>query len=512
LKRSRSFIELFAGCGGMSLGLEAAGFELCFANEISPMAGITYAKNLLKDDEAETSNTIWLKSEYNPGDPKRLSENPFEIQRNATRDLNSETDLQGKLVIGDINQLNLFLKKEKHILEGIRKKNIDLVSGGPPCQSFSLAGRREKDNRRNKLPWAFIEFVELVQPKVVLLENVSGILRAFKSSKTDYYAWFELAKAFCLSNYIPICLHINAKYYGVPQNRPRFILLAIHKEHFKKLKKDRVLKQSEKFYLDTIASKGTKHRNESNYHFYELNSKRGILLFKSSEFLPSPKLLNENDFKSVHYAIEAFKNINQNDFPVNRIAKDEYHIYLESIFPRGNNYTVFNHQRRKHTSKIRNRFKFIKLIEEFENGEKVKLYKAIRTGSHNDLGQGLVDLINKKLNENGFGIALEEFLKEHHSRKHSQRALVKDKPAPATLSIPDDVCHYGIGIDRTLSVREMARIQSFPDWFKFHSKDTTGGKNRKWEVPNYTQVGNAVPPLLAKELGEWIETILKKLD
>ena len=78
------------------------------------------------------------------------------------------------------------------------------------------------------------------------------------------------------------------------------------------------------------------------------------------------------------------------------------------------------------------------------------------------------------------------------------------KPAPAALSIPDDACHYHETIDspRTLTVREMARIQSFPDWFEIKSKVTTGGSMRKFEVPQYTQIGNAVPPLLGSALGK----------
>ena len=84
-------------------------------------------------------------------------------------------------------------------------------------------------------------------------------------------------------------------------------------------------------------------------------------------------------------------------------------------------------------------------------------------------------------------------------------------PAPATLSIPDDACHYheSPSTQRTLSVREMSRIQSFPDWFEVRSKITTGGKMRRFEVPQYTQIGNAVPPLLSISIGMVCKEILK---
>lgn len=92
------------------------------------------------------------------------------------------------------------------------------------------------------------------------------------------------------------------------------------------------------------------------------------------------------------------------------------------------------------------------------------------------------------------------------SKKHSQRALICNKVAPAQLSIPDDLVHYAK--DRTLTVREMARIQSFPDWFEFKGKVTTGGNQRAYEVPRYTQVGNAVPPLMAKQIAKGIRNFL----
>ena len=71
--------------------------------------------------------------------------------------------------------------------------------------------------------------------------------------------------------------------------------------------------------------------------------------------------------------------------------------------------------------------------------------------------------------------------------------------APTITTLPDDVLHYCE--PRILTVRECARIQSFPDWFRFEGKYTTGGKERVKECPRYTQVGNAVPPLLAKAIG-----------
>ena len=97
-----------------------------------------------------------------------------------------------------------------------------------------------------------------------------------------------------------------------------------------------------------------------------------------------------------------------------------------------------------------------------------------------------------------------------YTKKQTQRALQADLPAPAALSIPDDACHYHEAVEtqRTLTVREMARIQSFPDWYEIKSKVTTGGQMRKFELPQYTQIGNAVPPLLGLALGKVCKKII----
>ena len=102
-----------------------------------------------------------------------------------------------------------------------------------------------------------------------------------------------------------------------------------------------------------------------------------------------------------------------------------------------------------------------------------------------------------------------EILRGLKSKKQTQRALIGNKPAPSTLSIPDDACHYDESLQRTLTVREMARIQSFPDWFQVKSKVTTGGTQRKYEVPQYTQIGNAVPPILGLALGKVCKSLLE---
>jgi DNA (cytosine-5)-methyltransferase 1 len=91
-------------------------------------------------------------------------------------------------------------------------------------------------------------------------------------------------------------------------------------------------------------------------------------------------------------------------------------------------------------------------------------------------------------------------------RKMALRVLDPDRPSPTITSMPDDLLHYRE--PRTLTVRENARLQSFPDWFSFKGKYTTGGHLRRSEVPRFTQVANAVPPLVARAIGEMLNELL----
>lgn len=101
------------------------------------------------------------------------------------------------------------------------------------------------------------------------------------------------------------------------------------------------------------------------------------------------------------------------------------------------------------------------------------------------------------------GTSLSKDWREHYSmKKQCFTPLHPDEMSKTITTLPDDLLHYSEA--RILTVRENARIQTFPDWFEFLGKYTTGGQRRKDECPRYTQVGNAVPPLMAEALGELV--------
>ena len=526
-------IELFAGCGGMSLGLDAAGFELFFANELSPMAGETFAYNLLNEDLEDLSNksmsaakTLWITSNY----PKeklsqRLRENPFLAKSGSHCDLQEGDSLKGKLLIGDIDGLLDWLDSKPNIVTYLQNQNIALLSGGPPCQSFSLAGKREKNNAKNSLPLSFSRFAGLIKPKIVLLENVKGITAPFIENGKKHHAWFDVSKAFALEGYVPVCMLLNSKYFGVAQNRQRFILLALRHDIAlalaQKRNKNFLLKSLSFFDIVNENREKLEEINLNSLEFYDIESSAS--LFNGFVF---PQITNvEGEFVSAAEAIGDLKKVDGIvAFSKSRIVyRDLINKTFKSLREPVTN--LNNHEPREHSYRVKARFRLYQIINEFKNGNRKNATDFLVGKKLGD--EVLIKLTSEFVNHelylkngstDGYYKKLENFkdiqghLQNIQTKKHSQQALKEDEPAPAQLTIPDDVCHYDMGQLRTLTVREMARFQSFPDWFTFRSKITTGGENRKYEVPQYTQVGNAVPPLLAKALGEAIISILEEVE
>jgi len=519
-------IELFSGCGGLSLGLESAGFELVMANELSPMAAETFTYNFFNEDLEEKANqdllpknALWLNSQYSDL-KKRLRENPFEYPKYGSTgfsDLPSNfKELNGKLVVGSIIELNKLLDEKPNLVEHLksafgRKNGLDLVSGGPPCQSFSMAGKREKNSDKNQLPWEFSKFVEHVQPKLVLLENVSGILRAFKDDEgNSFHAWYEVAKVFASIGYIPLCIHINARMAGVAQNRPRFIMIAVRFDHYQSLKtrfndaEVTLFKSSFNFY-ELVKLKGAS-LPFGHLTYLDATKEKDFSLFETS-FLKSLVGKQEVSVKDVLDDLKITNNSASSNF-ITRL--NEQFNFLTSRTE------ILNHELRNNSPLVKRRFRLYQVLQQIGERAITKAVFDVLKGNTEFLEPDAWEVLEsfKYLHENGelykfkTKPEFEYYLLAHPTKKQTQKALIADSPAPAALSIPDDACHYDEHELRVLTVREMARIQSFPDNFVFRSKITTGGQMRRFEVPQYTQVGNAVPPLLGAQLGKVLKAML----
>jgi DNA (cytosine-5)-methyltransferase 1 len=517
-------IELFAGCGGLSLGLEQAKFELVLANELSPMAAETFAYNFLGENLEELakknrkqSKVFWISSKFNEL-TSRLRENPFEypaVGEGQTDLPENPLDLDGKLVVGNIIHLNQILQKNKMLLKSLRdgfgRGGVDLVSGGPPCQSFSLAGLRNKDCDKNVLPWEFATFVKLVQPKIAVLENVTGILMPFNEDGIKYYAWFEVAKGFAENGYVPLCLHINARLAGVPQNRPRFIMIAVRSDYFSKLKptfttSENLLFKRSKEFFEKLKKK--KEVTLDDLSYFDVRNASDLNLINNSFLSP----LVSGKKVTVKDAIDDLKFVNAS-------KKSDFVKSLNKVFSGAakNIAKPENHEPRNNNPLVQRRFRIYQVLLSCSKDAKKEVLEVFKKGNSNLSEAAWSELKSYEyLSVNSNFVKFKrkadfiDYLLAHTTKKLTQKALDPEEPAPAALSIPDDACHYSQDELRTLTVREMARIQSFPDGFVFRSKVTTGGQMRKFQVPQYTQVGNAVPPLLGFALGEAVANLLRR--
>ena len=559
-------IELFAGCGGLSLGLETVGFNLLTANELSPMASETFAFNHLNTDLENKKNinkVFWVSSSHSRSNfSKRLRENPnnaIGLTQSHYSDLlemkPTNEELKRSLMVGSIADINNILdpttevgKKNKWLLKqlksGLGGKGVDLVSGGPPCQSFSLAGMRDHSHQRNQLPGEFAKFVGLIKPRIALLENVSGILRPFNIDKNKYYAWFEVAKAFAKEGYIPLCLHVNAKYVGAAQNRPRFLLVALREDVYKQLKKDsekedlliKALVNSEALTkvmkkIKTIENKFANKKisqSEMKLMINKIKPKYGSLeyfdvekndvLFRSTLLSPLIIQKDQKNPKDLLVSVkDAIDDLREDGGLESQYVKKINKIYLNQYNQPLNK--LMNHELRHNKNLVRARFRLYQVLNKLLKIESKEILKHLKTESIDQISESTLKSLTNHwlLDLNGRQIIKPSLtqtigiLSALHTKKQTQKALIADLPAPAALSIPDDACHYHESIltQRTLSVREMSRIQSFPDWFVVKSKITTGGKMRRFEVPQYTQIGNAVPPILGISIGLILRSLLE---
>jgi DNA (cytosine-5)-methyltransferase 1 len=246
-----------------------------------------------------------------------------------------------------------------------------------------------------------------------------------------------------------------------------------------------------------------------NYHYFDAKEGKDAELFRNS-FL---SFLIDKKEVSVKEAIHdlRFKNSSNTSAFVCKLNKQFEPVLGEVV-------STMNHGPRKNSDLVKRRFRIYQVIQKcsLEIGKHVF---SILKGESMNLCYSTWSVLKKYeyISEEGDYIKFKikqdfiDYLSRHPTKKRTQRALESSEPAPAALSIPDDACHYDEHELRTLTVREMARIQSFPDAFIFRSKVTTGGKMRRFEVPQYTQVGNAVPPLLGLHLGKSIRDLLNRL-
>lgn len=400
LTRPPVFVDAFAGCGGLSLGLMRAGWKGIFAIEKDPFAFETLSANFPSPTGMHSYD--W---------PDNIVKRAWDIHELLSTQGKTLTALAGK---------------------------IDLLAGGPPCQGFSSAGRRKFDDPRNRLLEAYLQLVHTLRPRLILVENVRGIRLDFKYLEAQGIKNFAVTLQEELSaDYDIASTVIKAVDFGIPQNRPRFFLVGA----LKSLNcGDRIaaLFGDMENQVDSFLSERKLPRHPT--------AKEAIsdLEIAVNGTIPSA------DTKGFH-----------------AISYMEPQTPFQTAMHDGCEGTPPDTRLARHRPEIRDRFKAIIMAGIKENRLNMSISAKTR--------------------------------KAYGLKKTAIRVLDPLAPAPTITSLPDDLLHYSE--PRTLTVRENARLQTFPDWFTFKGNYTTGGHRRRNEVPRFTQVANAVPPLLAEQLG-----------
>ncbi len=401
----------------------------------------------------------------------------------------AESQIRAGLLVGDVQVLKDHIPVMRDMLGG---RELELLAGGPPCQGFSLAGRRNVSDPRNALVWTFLEIAELLQPRLVLMENVSAIQSPFEQgARASVLADLEEALRRTASKhdgYSTVRLSLSADHYRVPQRRKRVFLVGVRRDIASAIGiGDHEWWDSEQVRQDLSMSPVVPHPSATA----PPTSREALWDIVGSHYAPMD--LAPSD-AARDYALGARGEANGQGVAPNGSAG-----------PRPQ-----NHKFRSHRATTQARFRLLRLFQ--EHGIRSDLFKLAANcedGLEAHL-KPLESLLPMEFPSRSVETLEElvEFVRTLPSLKHSQRALDADSPAPTVTTLPDDLCHYGA--DRTLTVREMARLQSFPDSFVFKGQETTGGIRRRVQVPQYSQVGNAVPPLLAEALGLQLRKLVSR--
>lgn len=380
-------VDFFAGAGGLSCGFSQAGFRVCFANDFEDVCVRTYRYN-----HPELPSSSVLKEDI-------------------------------RKIVSNI---------DKYIHE-----DIDIVVGGPPCQSFSSANqRRVIDDPRNELYKYYIEAIKKICPKFVLMENVRGMLSVANQVVEDYKA-IKITKNGTVYTYDVSYRLLNAMNFGVAQSRERLIYLAVRNDiaYSKQVTPEVLFREIEK-----VCKENTSYNLQSALEYIQP--------------LDAPRIkgMTEVDDEKTGMKI----GLNTFDSCGNP--------YLDSINSGRSIPYVFNHKAR------------------YCNDINYEIFKRLNQGE---------DATNPKIAD------IMPYARRNSIFKDKYFKLIANKPCrtiTAHLRM-DCLSHIHPWQIRSITPREAARIQSFPDDYLFLGT----------YLKTYMQIGNAVPVLMAKQIANIIK-------
>lgn len=375
-------IDLFSGAGGITLGLANAGFDVVFCSDHNAACALTHSRNF-------------------PHIPFRCTD----IESLSGRDILRYA--------------------------GIARGELDLLIGGPPCQGFSIIGQREVWDPRNGLFKQFLRIAEELQPRVVVIENVSGLATLNQGAVLN-----EIGQAFDEAGYDVDCAELLAAQYGVPQMRWRMFFIGWRRDQ----------KKRGGFPQPTHGRRGIGDL-VPNRTIAAADTKGFVTIAEAIKDLPAIEA-GEQGKRYTHKARTAYQQAMREGAP------DQLENHYAARLSR-------------------------------QNMERLRVLKP---------GQDWRSLPHELL-----PAGMQRALRKDHTRRY--RRMQWDGIARSIITRfrdPKSGEYIHPDQDRTISIREAARLQSFPDWFVFEG--TTSDQ--------YDQVGNAVPPLLARAVAAELRAML----
>jgi DNA (cytosine-5)-methyltransferase 1 len=501
-------IDVFAGSGGLGEGFSALGYD----------TGKSFFKLALSIEKDPSSHsTLMLRSFYRQFHPDEIPQEYWSYAKGSIlrQELFDLYPAQLRAATNEAQCLELGMTPRKDVKQLIENRlkgsNKWVLIGGPPCQAYSLIGRARMRNsnpdfEKDERHFLYKEYLRIIadhHPPVFVMENVKGMLSAQHSGKKIIaniledlrapskamsgrntgleYRLFSLVDESHQEECEPEAFLVEAEKYGIPQARHRVLILGIRKDI--NITPEILKKESETISVAQVISDLPKIRSKVSKEPDTLDQWREILgLVKKSSWYNEGKLngllattqiidkaLEEIEHCNLYADAEA---LNYSTTP--RVYSDWYRSGCDVV--------VINHTGRSHMRSDLHRYLFASSFAS-ANGKNIKL---------RDFPKALLPT-HKNINE---GV---------HQDHFGDRFRVQMKCRPSTTitsHISKDgnyFIHYDPSQCRSLTVREAARLQTFPDSYKFEGNRTS----------QYHQVGNAVPPLLAMKVAEIVYDILK---
>ncbi|MGL6184672.1 MAG: DNA cytosine methyltransferase [Clostridium chrysemydis] len=438
-----TYIDLFSGPGGLCTGFKNAGFKPLIAVEMSDNTVQTYARN----HDAEIYKI----------------EDLINNRGNLEQVLNLQTT-KTCLIHGDVRAVDNTI-----ILEILEKKfnatTVDVVAGGPPCESFSNAGKRLIGDERDDLFENMLRIANCTDSKFIFFENVPGI---FTKKNKDNEKVFEIIldefeeAGYEVASKDRKVIQCLASEYGVPQNRERVFIIAINKKYG----------QNTYQYPEKTHGPGRK---------YEYLTTGEVL-----KYLPVLSSGEGQDIQNFTYNYEE-------DFKNNKISENLYNYMKfmsgeEGYFPEHLNYEETTKVITIHKA-VNHRPKMVKRMECILQGE------------------GMKKAAERLVLEGKESLVAEYFPNKLYAARN--RRLKSNEPSFTVTSHCLDEMIHPIS-HRGLTPRETARLQSFPDWYFFEGEYVKFHGDPAQD--KYEQCGDAIPVLLVKALADNLKIALDSIQ